>query len=172
MGIHAVGDLREAVEQSGAWIYAWCTGCGYAKPYLERVCAAGAPPDLQDWTCDDCRAKKSEVRKIRNCPSCGTPTEKAGGCDHIQCTVTGCGAHWCWFCGKESDERRIYEHMTTEHGGYYGGQEEDDYDSEDGLDGEDWVGCGSIMWFKLWALFDLALHFSAWFSPIHQTLLI
>ena len=136
MGIHAVGNLREAVEQSGSWIYAWCTGCGHAKPYLERVCAAGAPPDLQDWTCDDCRAKKSEVRRIQNCPSCGTPTEKRGGCDHIQCTFHGCGAHWCWFCGKQSDESKIYEHMTNEHGGYYGGAEEDDTDMEDYSDGE------------------------------------
>ena len=130
MGIHAVGNLREAVQQSGSWIYAWCAQCGYAKAYLERVCAAGAPPDLQNWTCDDCRAKKSEVMKIRDCPSCGTPTEKQGGCDHIQCTVTNCGAHWCFFCGEESTERNIYGHMQAEHGGLYGGQEEEEYDSD------------------------------------------
>ena len=138
MGIHAVGDLREAVENRGSWIYAWCRACGHAKAYLERVCAAGAPPDLQDWTCDDCRAKKSEVRKMQDCPSCGTPTEKRGGCDHIRCTVIGCGAHWCWFCGQESDEIMIYEHLRNEHGGYYGGEEEEadeanEY-SDDGYD--------------------------------------
>ena len=131
MGIHAVGNLAEAVEHAGSWIYAWCHGCGYAKEYLERVCAAGAPPDLQNWTCDYCRATKSEARTTRDCPSCGTPTEKTGGCDHIQCTVPGCGAHWCFFCGKESDEHEIYEHMRTEHGGYYGGRvDEEDWDND------------------------------------------
>ena len=132
-GIHAVGNLAEAVQHSGSWIYAWCGGCGYAKEYLERVCAAGAPPDLQNWTCDDCRAKKSEVRRTRDCPSCGTPTQKTGGCDHIQCTVPGCGAHWCFFCGKKSNAHEIYEHMRKEHGGYYGGR----VDEED-LPEEDW----------------------------------
>jgi hypothetical protein len=131
MGVHAVGNLREAVEYSGSWIHAWCFECGNAKACLERVCAAGAPPDLQDWTCDDCRAKKSEVRTIQNCPSCGTPTEKRGGCDHIQCTVPGCGAHWCWYCGEQSTESEIYNHMRNEHGGYYAGEEEEDSDAED-----------------------------------------
>jgi hypothetical protein len=95
------------------------------------MCAAGAPPDLQNWTCDDCRAKKSDVGTTRDCPSCGTPTEKTGGCDHIQCTVPGCGAHWCFFCGKESNEHEIYEHMRKEHGGYYGGRVDDeDWDND------------------------------------------
>ena len=131
MGIHAVGDLREAVDHSGSWIYAWCAGCGHAKPYIERVCAAGAPPDLESWTCDDCREAKSQVKKTRNCPGCGTPTQKMGGCDHIQCTVPGCSAHWCFFCGKQCDESTIYEHMRYEHGGLYGGGDDEGWDSED-----------------------------------------
>ena len=130
MGIHAVGHLRDAVEQSGTWIYAWCAGSRYAKLYIERVCAAGAPPDLQGWTCDDCRTAKSHVR-TKDCPSCRTPTQKVGGCDHIQCTVTGCGAHWCFFCGKQCDVRMIYDHMNTEHGGYYGGGDEESDEDED-----------------------------------------
>jgi len=54
MGIHAVGDLKEAVENAGSWVYAWCKECAKAKPYLERVCARGAPPEFSDWNCERC----------------------------------------------------------------------------------------------------------------------
>lgn len=48
MGIHAVADLRAAVEESGEWIFAWCKDCGRAKQYMERVCANGAPREVKD----------------------------------------------------------------------------------------------------------------------------
>src|SRR6185437_25370 len=54
-GIHAVGNLRRAVEDRGEWIYAWCLTCGYAKQFLERVCAGGAPAEVTGWNCDDCK---------------------------------------------------------------------------------------------------------------------
>ena len=139
MGIHAVGHLREAVRQSGGWIYAWCERCGVAKQYIERVCANGPPPELAHWTCDDCREETAQGKggKTKNCPGCGTPTQKVAGCDHIQCTVPGCGVHWCFFCGEKCDERTIYGHMSEKHGGYFyggdGGDEEwvaHDYDDE------------------------------------------
>lgn len=61
MGIHAVGDLKNAVRDRGKWVYAWCTNCALAKPYLERVCAAGAPAELTNWSCEPCvRAKEEE----------------------------------------------------------------------------------------------------------------
>lgn len=129
MGIHAVGDLKIAVEERGAWIFAWCNGCGHAKPYIERVCAAGAPEELKDWSCEDCSVGNGD-EKIKACPGCGTMTEKVSGCDHITCTVGGCGAHWCFYCGKEESESTIYSHMNEEHGGFYGGAGAEDYDSE------------------------------------------
>ena len=54
MGIHAVGDLRAAVENAGQWVYAWCAECSKAKQYLERVCARGAPPEVEGWVCEQC----------------------------------------------------------------------------------------------------------------------
>jgi hypothetical protein len=49
-----LGGLKDAVEESGSWIYAWCVACGLAKRFVERVCAAGAPPELSAWSCEEC----------------------------------------------------------------------------------------------------------------------
>lgn len=32
------------------------------------------------------------------CPKCRTPTERDGGCMHMECTRPGCGFEWCWVC--------------------------------------------------------------------------
>jgi len=130
MGIHAVGDLANAVRDKGQWISAWCRQCGHAKRYIERVCAAGAPVELKDWACDDC--KDYTGQKVKKCPGCATMTEKISGCDHITCTVPGCGAHWCFFCGEQFEEGEIYSHMSTEHGGYYNGVEDEGDEEDDG----------------------------------------
>ncbi|KAI0602057.1 hypothetical protein F4775DRAFT_603641 [Biscogniauxia sp. FL1348] len=132
-----LGGLRAAVEEAGAWVYAWCDDCGLARRFAERVCAQGAPvPELRRWRCDECRAGGDVVAaaaaemRIKDCPGCGTPTEKLGGCDHIQCVVPGCGAHWCFFCGLKVSEEEIYVHMSEEHGGWYGGLEAEEYESD------------------------------------------
>lgn len=168
MGIHAVGNLAMAVQEQGHWIYAWCRECGFAKQYLERVCARGMPGDVEGWRCDACReegerrrlaveqeraermvtdarmardlhalqeaeAVRDTVRRAaemtlkgaKECPGCGVVTEKVGGCDHITCMMKGCGAHWCFFCGKGFSEDEIYHHMNKAHGGFYGGDDED-----------------------------------------------
>lgn len=54
MGIHAVGDLRRAVEERGQWIHAWCCGCGKSCQYVERQCARGAPDEIEGWKCENC----------------------------------------------------------------------------------------------------------------------
>ena len=134
MGIHAVGNLSEAVRESGVWIYAWCVGCGNAKHHMERVCAAGAPAEVTAWRCEDCQIVPEGIDKtsVKPCPKCETMTEKISGCNHIACTVEGCGAHWCFFCGEQFGEDEVYTHMRTEHGGYYAGVEndEDEYESD------------------------------------------
>ncbi|CAK4030893.1 ariadne-like RING finger [Lecanosticta acicola] len=135
-GVHAIGGLADAVARSGEWIYAWCHCCGYAKEYIERVCAAGAPEEVQNFTCQECRVSEGRMRKTRHCPGCGIETEKIGGCDHVQCTQ--CSVHWCFFCGERQHEKDIYAHMREEHGGYYGGLEYDDgYDEEEEDYGDD-----------------------------------
>ena len=137
MGIHAVGGLKDAVDRSGEYISAWCARCGYAKSYMERVCAAGAPPAIERWVCDGCRggrktsSSSSVQAKILPCPGCGIETQKSTGCDHIQCVIPTCRVHWCFFCGEKQDQDKIYNHMSTEHGGYYNGR---DYESDDGWD--------------------------------------
>jgi hypothetical protein len=61
MGIHAVANLKRAVERAGDWVYAWCIECSSAKPYLERVCAGGSPAELYDFRCDDCERIREEL---------------------------------------------------------------------------------------------------------------
>ncbi|KAH7078630.1 hypothetical protein BKA63DRAFT_506815 [Paraphoma chrysanthemicola] len=53
-GIHAVGDVRQAAEDRGRWIYAWCYDCGKARRCMQRECAQGAPPLLERWKCEEC----------------------------------------------------------------------------------------------------------------------
>ena len=132
MGIHAVGNLRNAVNEKGEWIYAWCGPCGYAKQYLERVCAAGAPPEVNDFRCESCRFDPKGAGKVQMCPGCGVATQKSSGCNHIECK---CSQHWCWCCGEKSTEEEIYPHMDIEHGGYYAGSDGED-DDEGMYDGD------------------------------------
>ena len=134
-GLAHMGGLRTAVEDAGSWIYAWCAQCGLAKRYVERVCAAGAPPELTGWTCDECRTLQSAregeklIAKSVECPGCGVATEKTGGCDHISCP---CGAHWCYGCGERVAEDQIYAHISREHGGLWAGYDEaGEYEDDD-----------------------------------------
>lgn len=129
-GVHAVGNLKDAVAHAGEWIYAWCKDCGHAKQFMERVCAQAVPMEISDWECEDCEEAKGPQNrmKIRPCPGCGIETEKVSGCDHLECP---CGTHWCFFCGEKQDEDGIYSHMSETHGGYYGGQRADEYESDE-----------------------------------------
>jgi hypothetical protein len=66
---------------------------------------------------------------VRECPHCHIPTQKTYGCDHMTCI---CGRHWCWSCGKKTDD--IYGHLEREHLGYYVPGLGADYDFEE----EEW----------------------------------
>lgn len=182
MGIHAVGDLKVAVEESGQWIHAWCYECGKARRYMERVCARGAPDAIEKWKCESCNvftledariaeqeaqatldmvaqlpadeqnaariealARLQDAQKVRKqlecpikeCPGCKIPTQKTFGCDHMSCSVRGCGTHWCWNCGVAFDAREIYEHMNRDHGGMYqGGDGLGDDSADEDSDGD------------------------------------
>lgn len=59
-GIHAVGDLMTALNEQGQWIHAWCRTCGRARRHLERDCARGAPEQVEDFTCEECRFQAFE----------------------------------------------------------------------------------------------------------------
>lgn len=133
MGVHAVADLRLAVARAGEWIFAWCRSCDHAKEYAERVCAQG-PVELNHWVCEGCQGTDNALGCVKECPGCGTATEKISGCGHITCPVPGCGAHWCYFCGKKFDQNSIYAHMNEAHDGFYAdGDDGDDGDEEHGF---------------------------------------
>jgi hypothetical protein len=129
-----IGGLSEAAADK-AWIYAWCNGCGFAKRLMERVCANGAPEEVEGWRCEACVVPGAEVEQLRHCPGCKTATIKSWGCNHMTCP---CGMHWCYKCGEASSEGEIYKHMAEAHGGFYGrdGEDVDDFDDFD--DEEDW----------------------------------
>jgi hypothetical protein len=138
-GIAQVGDLRKAVEEAGSWVYAWCSTCDFAKPFVERACAAGAPGEVTDWKCEQCEAEAvrigSKTIKTKQCPGCTVVTQKVLGCDHISCP---CGTHWCYACGEDTGEEAIYRHIARAHGGLF--HREDDEDEEDYWEEEeDWV---------------------------------
>lgn len=123
-GLANVGDLRKAVEEAGSWVYAWCDKCGFAKQYVERACAAGAPPELVGWTCDQCEvADAAHAIVTKSCPGCTAATQKVSGCDHITCP---CGVHWCYACGENVGQEDIYKHMAQEHAGLYTEVEDDE----------------------------------------------
>ncbi|KAJ5766912.1 uncharacterized protein N7511_004528 [Penicillium nucicola] len=148
MGIQAVRDLALAVRDKGSLIYAWCRGCHTAKELMERSCARGAPPEVQDWACEECvgewdrallantregRARaeiEARMNTVKPCPKCETMTMRISGCGHMECSVEGCGAHWCYFCGKQFGYDVIYKHMSEEHGGFFGGEFEDEDEDE------------------------------------------
>ncbi|KAK0708016.1 hypothetical protein B0H67DRAFT_589123 [Lasiosphaeris hirsuta] len=139
--VKTLGGLRDAVAEEGSWIYGWCDKCGLAKRFLERVCAVGAPAEVNSWICEDCQsASAGELSSIKECPGCKTKTEKMGGCHHMACSVPNCGAHWCWKCGEQVEEELIYVHITTAHGGLYDEEEEEEEDEEEQEgDWEEWL---------------------------------
>lgn len=64
MGIRAVGNLVNAVAERGAWIYAWCSSCSCAARYMERVCAQGAPPEIDNFVCEHCIGTEAERLRL------------------------------------------------------------------------------------------------------------
>ncbi|VDK73209.1 unnamed protein product [Litomosoides sigmodontis] len=52
--------------------------------------------------------KKTIDRTCRKCPSCGTPTERNGGCTHMHCLQ--CDEHWCFLCVKSWKEDCQWNH--------------------------------------------------------------
>ncbi|OCL07617.1 hypothetical protein AOQ84DRAFT_341604 [Glonium stellatum] len=130
MGVHAVGDLRRAVAERGEWVHAWCVECGYARRFVERVCARGAPAEVRGWVCEGCA--EADEAATKKCPGCGAATQKAGGCNHITCPVRRCGKHWCWECEGVYGPSTIYDHMESAHGGFY--QQGDELEYEEAED--------------------------------------
>ncbi|KAK4039611.1 hypothetical protein C8A01DRAFT_16423 [Parachaetomium inaequale] len=147
--VRYLGGLRDAVEEAGGWVYGWCAGrCGEAKRHMERVCARGAPREVEGWWCEGCVDAAAGVDGegeggglvVKECPACGVATEKTAGCDHISCV---CGRHWCFNCGEKVAETagEIYDHMSKVHRTWYadgGGEDFDEVGYEDTEDEMEW----------------------------------
>ena len=143
-GVHQLGGLKDALTGEGRGeIWGWCRRCDFAKHIGERVCGRTAEDEMDgEFTCADCReelvTKESgergrHVMGAKECPKCGVMTEKTRGCNHIECSVEGCGAHWCYVCGEDVGYEGIYRHMSLEHGGFFDGED----DGEGGVWEED-----------------------------------
>ncbi|KAI6215106.1 hypothetical protein M3Y94_00346100 [Aphelenchoides besseyi] len=51
-------------------------------------------------TCGELNQTIEVIKHIsKPCPQCRAPTERSGGCSHLQCT--NCAFNWCFICGKE-----------------------------------------------------------------------
>ena len=115
-GSDNIENVQKLPEIDNNIIYAWCKECNGIKECGNRECAA-EPPTYINYTCTECVEKKSDVSKfIKNCPQCEHPTYLVSGCSHITCI---CGAHWCFVCGKKFTSGTIYDHLQSEHGGYW-----------------------------------------------------
>ena len=92
-----------------------CTACHVHYHDDYDTCAAYQATHRDDK--DDINAWISENSANRAlCPSCKTPMEKAGGCNHMYCSA--CHAHMCWTCKKTFPSApATYDHMRRYHGG-------------------------------------------------------
>ena len=122
-----------------------CFDCKEPYFYGEKQCGDNAEEHIsaESRICQKCEEKKEKERRERieklakendqkfaafakanntkPCPECQRETWKNGGCPHITCP---CGAHWCWICGKNSDDERpkfdgnnVYAHIGRKHPG-------------------------------------------------------
>jgi hypothetical protein len=99
--------------------YAWCRTCLTVRSIGDHDCMQEAP-HVTNFQCSDCSNKDSKGKvHTMECPKCKVTVEKISGCNHITC---GCGAHWCWKCGKDfATSGETYAHLEAEHGGAWDG---------------------------------------------------
>lgn len=100
-----------------------CHECHTARQFVKRICSSGIPAEIREWSCDECRdihgEETYEASVVRDCPRCGTLTERIGGSGHISCPVIGCGTEWCYFCGVEGRAQDASAHVEAAHEGLF-----------------------------------------------------
>jgi ariadne-1 len=85
-----------------------CAACGFSSCYTcqspahETKSCRRAKREM-DSKSDNAASRKWLAKNTKTCRSCGRYCQKIEGCDHIICSAGkgGCGAEWCWRCGKE-----------------------------------------------------------------------
>ncbi|OQV13406.1 E3 ubiquitin-protein ligase RNF14 [Hypsibius exemplaris] len=89
---------------------------------------------------DEVKAEDWVSKNAKQCPKCGFPVQKMGGCNKMVCTK--CGSPFCWLClakltgadpyghFQDPNNRACYQNLMQ-------GIEDDHNDEEDGLDSDD-----------------------------------
>jgi hypothetical protein len=118
-----------------AWYYGWCKSCYTLKQAVEKNCAEQAPT-MSGFECEDCVAaavNKATTITTKDCPACSVAIFKISGCNHIHCK---CGAHFCYSClFQGTTSTQVYDHMSKEHGGFFGHNDRTDADDEFNAEG-------------------------------------
>ncbi|KAK3669365.1 hypothetical protein LTR78_010748 [Recurvomyces mirabilis] len=87
---------------------AFCRVCymGWHGPFIRCF-----PRNAGDLTVEE-RASYNYIRRHTSpCPSCGSPTQKIHGCNHMTCFQ--CGSHFCYLCGAWLNKENPYIHFNT-----------------------------------------------------------
>lgn len=92
-----------------------CAKCGAAGGHQGVTCEA-----YEAWQRENSGAEQSfedvmaELR-WRRCPVCRAPSERASGCNFIQCWSHACRkrTYWCYVCGKQLSRDQHYSHFPN-----------------------------------------------------------
>ncbi|KAG7448025.1 uncharacterized protein BT62DRAFT_965815 [Guyanagaster necrorhizus] len=117
-------DCTQIYRRSEAVSILRCPSC------FSETCSSCGEDSHERLSCEDARIHNNpaeqermseawllQQRGIKKCPTCSRLLEKTEGCNHMSCP---CGAHICWRCMGVFDADKIYDHMSTAHGGIFG----------------------------------------------------
>ena len=123
MSIDDSVDLRQNIAmcsnitENKEWIYIWCRSCCRIKKHAMQSELIEINNKYVQF-CHECCAKT-----YQKCPRCSVSVEKQSiiengfinrGMSEIL-TKCNCGANFCWYCLKISDEDKLYWHIDNKH---------------------------------------------------------
>lgn len=80
-----------------------CRACGQELCYYHSSAHIGRPCEeyRREMAKEERLTMEGALKGTRPCPSCGIPTDKVSGCNHMTCGT--CQDDWCWICGNTLD---------------------------------------------------------------------
>ncbi|RDB20509.1 ATP-dependent RNA helicase DEAH11, chloroplastic [Hypsizygus marmoreus] len=135
---HHSQDLKYCTTPDCNQIYRSNSGTTLKCPScFAEVCSSCHDDAHEGMLCQEQKLRKAFTEQldeawatkngIKRCPACQVWIEKKDGCNHITCAK--CNAHSCWICMKTFDTGELtYNHLTTEHGGFWDGEQNRDYE--------------------------------------------